>query len=402
MANPERLLMPLFSRTFVTLLIIHSLLDCFAGIWPIYKHMIDIPLGVAGFIITAATLIAFVLQPLFGLWADHGYSRLCVLLGTAMTFPMMLLGPLSLQWESIGVKASYVIMFGIVFTARIGQALFHPAGATIAGNNSGNRRSTYLSIFVAFGWVGYGLSQILFTYAYAWTDSHTEWLMLPGALLFLTAFIGCRPVELDGTVEERPSLFNSLSKIPFSQRRLSVLFLLLAAMSALEQGLLFVLPELLEIKEYPEWYINGGALVWFVVGAATGMIPAGYLADKFGKKVVLAASIAGSVMVFYTFVLLPPMPIAVLILLMIASGALMNMANPIGVALGQMLFPNKSSLISGVLMGLAWAIGSISPWVIGLMTSQLDFSLLTALSFMGITGLLSLICSFFLESPADA
>ncbi|HIA48724.1 MAG TPA: hypothetical protein EYN96_12350 [Candidatus Hydrogenedentes bacterium] len=215
-------------------MIIHSLLDCFAGIWPIYKHIVDIPLAAAGFVVTCATLIAFVLQPLFGLWTDHGYSRVCVLIRTFMTFPMMLLGPLSGHWNSHGNAIGYLAMFVIVFRAKIGQALYHPAGATIAGNETTSRRSTYLSIFVAFGWIGYGSSQILFSYSYHWTQSHTEWLLIPGGMILLFAAWGCRPKELSNDGIERPSLLRSLTQIPFGQQRLYVLFFLLAAMSAPE------------------------------------------------------------------------------------------------------------------------------------------------------------------------
>jgi MFS transporter, FSR family, fosmidomycin resistance protein len=390
--------MAIFSRTFVSLLILHALLDCFAGIWPIYKHIAQIPLGTAGFIVTSATLIAFVLQPLCGLWADHGYSRVCVVIGTLMTFPMMLLGPLSLELDNLSPVMGYFLLFVIVFSAKIGQALYHPAGATIAGNETTTRRSTYLSIFVAFGWIGYGSSQILFSYSYRWTHSHTEWLLLPGGAILLLAALGCRPAELNVTGAERPSLIRSLTQIPFTQQRLYVLFFLLAAMSAMAQGMLFLLPEIIESKGFPEWYINGGALVWYVIGAATAMIPAGYVADKLGKKAVLSGSIIGSIIVFYIFVLLPNMSISILIILMISLGSSMNIANPIGIALGQQMFPEKSSLISGVLMGLAWALGATSPWAIGVMTSQLDFTPTQALCVLGTTGIFSLICSAFIAS----
>ena len=169
-------------------------------------------------------------------------------------------------------------------------------------------------------------------------------------------------------------------------------------MSAMAQGMLFLLPEIIEAKGFPIWYINGGALVWYVIGAATGMIPAGYIADKLGRRAVLSASIASSVAIYYCFILFDNMSIPILIILMITLGACMNIANPIGIALRQILFPEKSSLVSGVLMGLAWALGSISLWVVGLMTSRLNLPLTTALSILGITGITALACSFFLES----
>ena len=289
----------------------------------------------------------------------------------------------------------------IVFSAKIGQALYHPAGATIAGNETVSHRSTYLSIFVAFGWIGYGTSQILFSYTYRWTQSHTEWLMLPGGVVFFLALWGCRPKEISAPTSRRPSFLVSLTQIPFGEHRLYVLFGLLALMSALAQGMLFLLPEILESKGFPVWYVHGGALLWYVLGAASAMIPAGFIADKLGRKVVLSASIAISVVVYYGFLALPEFPVSVLIIFMIALGASMNIANPIGVALGQVMFPEKSSLISGVLMGLAWAIGSLAPWAIGLMTSRFDITLQNALYILGISGLVSLVFSFFVKTSCE-
>jgi hypothetical protein len=129
------------ARTFISLLAIHSLLDCYAGIWPIYKHIAGISLAAAGFMATAATITTWALQPMFGVWADRGYLRACVLGGTALTFPMMLLGPLGLHIDRMGIAISYAVMFLILFMAKLGQAAFHPAGATIAGGNINARRS---------------------------------------------------------------------------------------------------------------------------------------------------------------------------------------------------------------------------------------------------------------------
>ena len=42
-------------------------------------------------------------------------------------------------------------------------------------------------------------------------------------------------------------------------------------MSALGQGLFFLLPELMVEKGYPDWLVKGGALLWIIVGSSLGL-----------------------------------------------------------------------------------------------------------------------------------
>jgi len=388
------------TKTFVSLLAIHSLLDCYAGIWPIYKHIAGISLAAAGFIATATTITTWALQPMFGVWADRGYLRACVLGGAAFTFPMMLLGPLGLQIDRIGIGLSYACMFVILFMAKLGQAAFHPAGATMAGGNATTRRSTLIAVFVAFGWVGYGASQGLFSFTHRVTGGHTEVLLIPGFIILAWALVWCRPVE--ATVSTRAGLLESMRKIPFRQHRLGVLFVMLALMSAMGQGLFFLLPEFMEAKGYPMWTVRGGALVWFVLGAALGLAPAGYLADRFGRRRLLIATTFLSMITFYTTILSPQMPIPIFALLSFATGGLMNMANPIGVALGQERFPNESSLISGVLMGLAWALGALAPWTVGQLASIPAIGVVGALATLGCVNIAAWLLTFALVDHEPA
>ena len=149
------------TKTFLSLMGIHFILDSFGGIWPIYKHLVNIPLGVAGMIATVATFSTLITQPLFGIWADRGYLRAAVLWGTLLTFPMMLLGPLGGWIDEQSLYTAVPILFGVMFLARLGQAMYHPAGATIAGSSFDSRRSTLLAVFIAAGTVGYGTSQTI-------------------------------------------------------------------------------------------------------------------------------------------------------------------------------------------------------------------------------------------------
>ena len=383
-------------KTLLALLALHSVLDCYAGIWPIYKHLAGISLGVAGLIATLATTVTWVLQPYFGIWADKGYARVCVIAGTVLTFPMMLLGPVTGLLPSLPTWGGYGILFAAVFLAKLGQAMYHPAGASISGNLDDGRRSTMVALFVAFGWIGYGSSQLVFSYTFRWANTHTEWLLIPGGLVVLGALRWCFPKELHH--QGRAGLISSITSIPFGRKRLYVLFAMLCCMSALGQGLFFLLPEFMEAKGYSSWFVHGGALLWIVAGSVIGIVPAGYLADTLGRHRVLVLSLLANLILFFAFVWTPLLPTYGIALLCMGVGAAMNMANPIGVAIGQHLFPEQRSLISGVLMGLSWAVGGTAPWIMGVLASRSDIGIVNALAMLWVAGVLAFGMSLFIET----
>lgn len=363
------------------LLAIHALLDLFAGVWPIFKHLAGISLGTAGLIATVASMVTWSLQPLFGIWADRGHMRACILWGTALTFPMMLLGPLSNPGGAYSA-AVLALMFLIVFLSRLGQALFHPAAASAAGDLArGTGRSGMVALFVATGWLGYSVNQWVFAYTYEYTGQHTEWLLLPGGLLLAWAWIACRPQEHHAAKDHRyRDALRSLRRVGPG---LLPAFLALSLVSSVEQGLMFLLPEFVESRGAPEWAVNGGALLCFVLGTVTFMVPAGFIADRIGRKTVLLATLTASLAVYLALVLLPGVPLPVFFALMFVSGGMMNTAGPLGVAIAQHMLLEHKSLVTGIMMGLTWTLGGLAPLLMGLLAPRigLDFALLSLAGF---------------------
>jgi len=89
-------------------------------------------------------------------------------------------------------------------------------------------------------------------------------------------------------------------------------------------------------------------------------------------------------------------------LLCFATGGLMNMANPIGVALGQERFPKEASLISGVLMGLAWTLGALAPWTVGQLATIPAIGIVGALATLGTANILACLLTFALVDQKPA
>jgi FSR family fosmidomycin resistance protein-like MFS transporter len=386
------------TKTFLSILIAHAVLDCFGGVWPIFKHLADLPLREAGAIATATTVVMWALQPVFGVFADRGHMKSHILWGAILTFPMMLLGTVAIYIDTLGMTASLIIMTIIVALGRLGQAMFHPAAATLSGNLNVGKRSTYLSIFVASGALGYGFSQVLFSVFYEQADRHTELTLIPALVLFAVCVLWCKPDQKKA--ESRISIAEVFDLSPMFARGLPTLFVVLTLMSGMNQGLFFLLPEFLEERSYPAWIVNGGGMFLMIAGSTIAMIPMGHLADKFGVRRVFIASLALTVVSFVAFVQLPTLTVPLFIVVSLVAGGLTSATNPLGLAIGQQISPHNMSMVSGMLMGLAWAIGSVAQTIVSYLATIPGGGPAYAIMWMVVANIAAFILALTLPKPA--
>lgn len=390
------------TRTFIAVLVTHAVLDCFGGVWPIFKHLADLPLREAGAIATVTTVVMWALQPIFGVFADRGHMKSHILWGTILTFPMMFLGTIMLALGSIGMSYGLIIMAAIVALARLGQAMFHPAAATLSGNLGGKRRSTYLAIFVAAGAIGYGFSQPLFSIIYERANYHTEYALIPAIVLFAGCVYWCRPNQTKSTT--KASLATVFDLSPMMTPGLPRLFFVLTLMSGMNQGLFFLLPEFLEERAYPTWIVNGGGMALMTAGSTFAMIPVGLLADRFGVRRVFVTSLVLSFVSYVVVVQLPGMSVPAFVLISLAAGGLMSATNPLGLAIGQQISPRNMSMVSGMLMGLAWSVGSVSQLIVSYLATIPGGSYSNALLWLSVANIaaIALAVSLPKEEPITA
>ena len=252
--------------------------------------------------------------------------------------------------------------------SRFGAAMFHPPGASLAGELAPTRRTTFLSLFISAGMVGFACSQLLFSAVYETTGGRTDYLLPPMVLVIVVASRLCRPQDSPrvGSVDLR-AVWHSLGNV---RRHLLVLYLIQSLMSAIHIGLLFLLPEFLEARGYPKWMIQGGATFAIIIGAVVMMVPAGHLADRWGRRRLLWVLLVGSPALYYTLVLLPPVPIGTFLVLCFLFGGVLGSTNPLAVSLAQSLTPANASMVSGLMMGGAWALGNLAPWMLGYLAKQ--------------------------------
>src|SRR2546422_2876493 len=126
-------------------------------------------------------------QPLFGIMPDRMNGRIFVILGPTLT--VLAMGLLVLA-------PTYALLMALLLIAGTGTASFHPQGASTAGEASGHRKGTGLSLFVGGGELGYSMGPLVIALIVAARGLEATWLVaLPGlaVCLLLWRFISSYP-----------------------------------------------------------------------------------------------------------------------------------------------------------------------------------------------------------------
>src|SRR2546422_6675929 len=121
-------------------------------------------------------------QPLFGIMPDRMNGRIFVILGPTLT--VLAMGLLVLA-------PTYALLMALLLIAGTGTASFHPQGASTAGEASGHRKGTGLSLFVGGGELGYSLGPLVIALIVAARGLEATWLVaLPGLAACLLMWRG--------------------------------------------------------------------------------------------------------------------------------------------------------------------------------------------------------------------
>jgi FSR family fosmidomycin resistance protein-like MFS transporter len=394
--------------TFIAVAAAHLLAD-FMGtsVWPVYKTLAGLDVAKAGWIATVVAMGGTILQPLFGAIADRFGPRRVILTGTLLTFLALGLGPLTDYQETLdrvfpalfGLSGFYMVMFIILAAGRLGQDMFHPAGAGVAGSFSSRRGSMFLAIFIACGSVGFGLSQIAFGTVYTRFGHHTEILLIPAGALWFLIWKWCRPAEPLHT--KKVSVLASIRSLRPVAWPILALFFILAISAGVNSGLFFLMPEFAREKGYPDWIGHGGAFGLIILGATLLMVPMGHLADRIGRRRTLVAMTILSAISYHAIVRLT-LPLPVFILLCVVGGAFLGTVNPLGVALGQRIAPVENvSIVSAILMGWSWCLGNTVPSIIGELYVRFGHNATKSLMWLGVANIIMVLIAFLLPIAAD-
>lgn len=339
-------------RVAVIVALAHGINDAYASIVPPLLPRIMDDLGIS--IALAATLgaafsIATALpQPFFGYLADR-FGRRTLALG-GMLFSAVFV-------SIVGFAPSYGVLLVLLLLGGIGGAAFHPPGASYAVRlTAGRGGGARYSVFSFGGAAGYSAGPLVAVGLVAWGGMERLWVAMIPALLFA-------PILFLGLPSGRREVRASAPAPPPSEvlRQLAgplgIVFGISSAMTFVQRTFLTMEPIIVAEAGGSE-ALGAVALSVYLGAQAFGTVAGGLLTDRMDRRKLL---------LWLCTLALPAHLLAVWLgpwngpgLGAIAVAGFLGMATlPPIVVMAQEMIPRAPGASSGIVMGLAWTVGSI-------------------------------------------
>lgn len=332
-----------------------------AALLPFLVAERGLTLAAAGTLVLAATAASSVVQPLFGIFSDNRPLPALMPLGVLSAGAGMALA---------GDAPSYPLILLCVVLSGIGVAAFHPEAARFANYVSGSRRARGMSFFSVGGNAGFALGPALTTpLVLAFGLPGTLFLALPATMMAAVLFVeiprmkGFKPaaVESEGAQPVAPEHWG-----PFVR-----MVMIVTVRSFVYFGLIAFVASYYERVLGTSTAFGNAALTAMLAAGAVGTLLMGPLADRFGRRAVVGASMLLLPPLIYGFTLSGPvLGIALLALV----GAVTVGTFGVTVVMGQEYLPGRIGLAAGITMGLSIGLGGLGAPVLGLLADSAGLS----------------------------
>jgi len=332
----------------------HFAVDCCTGVWPVFKTLAHLDLTRAGFIATAAGMAGNGLQIVFGVLADGGRRKALLLCGVGLAGGVTLLP----------FAGSYPAMFALVLVTYVGSAAFHPSAAGAATAIARVRTGLTIGLFMAGGYLGYAVSQVVFSSIFT-AAAHLTPAILALPALAAGAIASWVPAAPGG---RRKAAGETWAALRPHAARIAALFAVQVFTTGINLSFIFLLPDLLQSRGAPGWMVQGGGHFALVAGGCLSLLPAGHAADRWGARRVLVVANVASLLLL--FALLSRHGASGLDLALVALfGGCNGMNNVVAVAEGNRTLPGRTSAASALLMGTPWCLAALGPSLAGLLAN---------------------------------
>jgi MFS transporter, FSR family, fosmidomycin resistance protein len=320
---------------------------------PFFIGTYHLTYAAAAGLVLAQTLSSSVVQPLFGLWADRRSS------------PWLIPGGMSLAGLGVaasGLAPTYTWIFVSIAISGFGISAFHPEAARRVRYLSGSRQATTMSLFTVGGMVGFALGPLFITPTLMALGTRGA-LVLALPVLVMAVVL---TVNLHRLVAVEPAKPGIKGSVLVDRDEQWGDFVRLTTVVVLRSIAFFGLSTFLPIY----WTANlhgtktggGMALTALATSVALGTLIGGRLADRYGRKTVIAGSLAAFVPLLLIFV---NSRIFVAAIMLLPIGIAVAAANSVVVVMAQDYLPNRIGLAAGVTLGLSMTIGGMLTPVLG-------------------------------------
>jgi FSR family fosmidomycin resistance protein-like MFS transporter len=324
---------------------------------PLLLASFDLSYTSAAAIISVNSLIIALAQPLFGVVSDRWNLRWLALAGCALT---------GLAMAGVLFLPSYWLVLAAVILSGIGSAAFHPEALTHVRTISGDQKATASSVFFFGGNLGFALGPLVAALLVErYGPAGAPAMLIPTAIGLGLLWSQRRRFDRPAPAPRRarPVADPLAAVFPWATVGL-VLFLLtlLTLRSVVLAGLQTFIPLYFTQEGGMSKAAVAQLLTVLTLMGAFGTLFSGPIADRLGRRVVMAGSMA--VVVAALFVFMRAEGLAQLVALGVA-GAMITAPWTITVVMIQDAMPNNLGLAGGLTLGTAYGASGLGVAALG-------------------------------------
>lgn len=358
-SDPQTTIFPILIAIGLVHLLNDSVQSVIPAIFPVLQDNMGISYSQMGWIAFALNITASIMQPVVGYFSDKRPTPALLPIGMAFTCSGMIF---------LAFANSYLAILLAVIMVGLGSAAFHPEGSKVSHMAAGNRRGLAQSIFQVGGNAGQSLAPLL-----------TRWVFIPFGLMGSLGFAALAAVGIAVQIYIARWYGRTLRSAGYAKKKANAGVI----NPAVKNKIMYAFVVLVLLVFVRSWYISsiGSYYAFFLKDAfalstedaqififlflgagAVGTFLGGPLADRFGKRNVILASMA---LASPLALILPYANLFWTGVLLTIIGFIMLSSFSVTVVYAQMLVPGKIGTVSGMITGLAFGLGGLGSLVLG-------------------------------------
>jgi MFS transporter, FSR family, fosmidomycin resistance protein len=316
---------------------------------PFLKDKFLLSYTAVGAVILASQASSSLIQPLFGLWSDRRGA--------------MWLLPAGVALAGVGIALaadapSYWLVLLLVLVSGLGSAAYHPEGSKFAGFVSGRKRASGMSWFSIGGNLGFGVGPVATTAVVVAFGLHGGLILaVPGLVVALALLAGAS--YLRGFVPAAGTTRAAAGRDDTAA--MTLLLGVIALRSVAWFGLITFVP-LWEVSLGHSKSHGNHLLALMLFAGGVGTLALGPLADRFGPRMVLLASVLATGPLALVFILVGGVPGTIALALV---GACVVGTFGVTMVMGQEYMPRHTGTASGLVIGLSVGLGGVAAVALG-------------------------------------
>ena len=316
---------------------------------PFLKDKFSLSYTAVGAVILASQASSSLIQPLFGLWSDRRGAMWLLPAGVA------------LAGTGIALAAdapSYWLVLLLVLASGVGSAAYHPEGSKFAGFVSGRKRASGMAWFSIGGNLGFALGPVVTTAVVAAFDLRGGLILALPALAVAVALVVGAPYLRGFVPDAGAARVAAGANDPFAMK---LLLGVIALRSVAWFGLITFVP-LWEVSLGHSKSHGNHLLALMLFAGGIGTLALGPLADRFGTRTVLLASVVATGPLALVFVLVGGVPGIIALPLI---GICVVGTFGVTMVMGQQYMPRHVGTASGLVIGLSVGLGGVAAVALG-------------------------------------